>query len=76
MPRPEKCELFRNWSAVNQGTHRSEFFDDGAHRRTRIVERENGTVISAQPFVWGGDEPIQRRDATGATVDLYGYGWT
>jgi YD repeat-containing protein len=37
--------------AINQGTHRSEFSYDGGHRRTRIVEKENGAAVSDQPFI-------------------------
>lgn len=32
--------------------------------------------VTSQPFVWGGDEPIERRDAAGPTIDLFRYGWT
>ncbi len=59
--------------AINQGTHRSEFSYDGAHRRTRIVEKEDGTVVSDQPFIWFGNEIAERRTVTGSTGTTRAY---
>jgi len=53
--------------AINQGTHRSEFSYDGVHRRARIVEKENGSIVSHQLFIWDGKEIVERRTVTGAT---------
>jgi len=53
--------------AVNVGTHRSEFTYDGFDQRVRIVEKENGTIVSDQPFIWNGNQIAERRTVTGST---------
>ena len=59
--------------AINQGSHRSAFSYDGAHRRSRIIEKENGTVVSDQPFIWLGNEIGERRTVTGSTGTTRAY---
>ena len=55
-------------TAVNQGTHRSEFAYDGLSRRVRIIEKESGTLTSDKRFLWDGVTIAEERDGTGATV--------
>jgi RHS repeat-associated protein len=54
--------------AVNQGVLRSEFSYDGAGRRIRIVEKNNGVVTSDRRFVWCGRQMCEERDASGSVV--------
>jgi RHS repeat-associated protein len=62
------------WDARNQlvavtvGAHRSEFTYDGKHRRLRIVEKENSTIISDDRFVWDRDDIVERRDGASGLV--------
>jgi RHS repeat-associated protein len=64
--------------AINQATHRTEFAYDGQHRRVRIVERDNGSIVIDQYFLWDGDEIVERRagDGSDVTSRFYRYGWT
>ena len=55
-------------TAVNNGTHRSEFSYDGIDRRIRIVEKENSVVTTDTRFLWCGEELCEERDSTGATT--------
>lgn len=55
-------------TAINIGSHRSEFTYDGLGRRVRIVERSNGLVVADNYFLWCGAELCEERDGTGATV--------
>lgn len=55
-------------AAVVRGTKRSEFSYDGAGRRIRVVEKENGAVVQDRRFVWCGLQICEERDATGAIV--------
>ena len=62
------------WDAANrmvkitQGTHETEMTYDGLGRRVRIVEKENGTVVSDKRFVWAHVELVEERDGSGANV--------
>jgi RHS repeat-associated protein len=53
---------------------RSEVEYDGLGRRVRIVEQEDGMVVSDKRFLWCGFELCEERDATGATVTKRFYG--
>jgi RHS repeat-associated protein len=55
-------------TAINHGSHRSEFTYDGMGRRARIVEKESGAVVADNFFLWCGTELCEERDATGAAV--------
>ena len=55
-------------TAVNQGTHRSEFGYDGLGRRVRIVEKEGGAVVSGNYYLWCNNDICEVRDATGSAV--------
>jgi len=55
-------------TAVNQGTHRSEFTYDGWSHRVRIVEKDNAVVSSDSRFLWCGSTLCEERDGPGATV--------
>ena len=55
-------------TAVNQGTHRSEFTYDGWGQRMRIVEKDNAVLTSDRRFLWCGSTLCEERDATGASV--------
>jgi len=46
----------------------SEVTYDGLGRRVRIVEREDGVVVSDKRFVWCGRELCEERDGSGASV--------
>jgi len=59
-------------SAFNQGTHRTEFSYDGFGRRTRVVEKESGGVVSDRRYVWCATELCEERDG-GGTNDLKRY---
>ena len=60
--------------AINMGTNRSEFTYDGSGRRTQIVEKQNGSVVSTKKFLWCGTELCEERDSTGATVSKRFFG--
>ncbi|HLH57089.1 MAG TPA: RHS repeat-associated core domain-containing protein [Verrucomicrobiae bacterium] len=55
-------------SAINQGTHRSEFSYDAMNRRVRQVEKSNGLVVLDHYFLWCGDQVCEERDSTGGNV--------
>jgi len=46
----------------------TEFTYDGSGRRTQIVEKQNGSVVSTKKFLWCDKELCEERDAIGATV--------
>jgi RHS repeat-associated protein len=54
--------------AFSRATHRSEFSYDGYGRRTRIVEKENGNVVSDRRYLWCAFNLCEERDASGAVV--------
>ena len=51
-------------TAINQGTHRTEFTYDGTSRRAKIVEKDNGSVTGTKQFVWcpRDTQPSEERD--------------
>ncbi|MDB6037637.1 MAG: hypothetical protein JWM99_1478, partial [Verrucomicrobiales bacterium] len=53
---------------INKGAHRTEFAYDAYDRRTRIIEKENGAVVSDRRFVWIGLDLCEERDSSGANV--------
>jgi YD repeat-containing protein len=55
-------------SVINLGTNRSEFYYDGLGRRTQIIEKANGNVVSNNFYLWCGAEICEQRDSTGANV--------
>jgi RHS repeat-associated protein len=55
-------------AAVTKGSHRTEFAYDGFGRRTRIVEKDNGTVLTDRHFVWIGLDLCEEREADGTKV--------
>jgi RHS repeat-associated protein len=60
--------------AIEQGTHRTELQYDGFSRRTRIVEKENGSIVSNQRFMWVGTQLVEERDGTGGVTVKRFYG--
>lgn len=50
-------------TAVNIGTHRSEFTYNGLGQRVSIVEKDNGTVTSTTNLIWCLAEICEQRDA-------------
>ncbi|MBI3130542.1 MAG: transglycosylase SLT domain-containing protein [Acidobacteria bacterium] len=50
---------------VKKGSHTSEFEYDGLGRRTHIVEKENGVVVSDLRYLWVGNEIALEQDAQG-----------
>jgi RHS repeat-associated protein len=64
-------------SAINIGTHRSEFSYDGMDRRTRIVEKESGTVVNDKQLIWCPGSICEERDAsTGINKRFFAEGET
>ena len=69
------------WDAVNRLTainytvtnSRTEFAYDGLSRRTRIVEKSNGSVTSTKLFVWywGDQEPCEERNSNNAVTKCF-----
>jgi RHS repeat-associated protein len=55
-------------TAINNGTHRSEFTYDGLSRRARIVEKDNNVVTGDTRFLWCSEELCEERDSTGSTT--------
>lgn len=51
--------------------NRTEMEYDGLSRRVRMVEKENGTVVSDRRFLWDGLEIAEERDANGVVVKRY-----
>ncbi len=49
-----------------EGTHESAYEYDGASKRVRITEKENGTQTKDERFVWCGSKICQKR--SGSTV--------
>ena len=60
--------------AINQGTARTEFTYDGLGRRVRLVEKQNGSVVSTQSYLWEGLTIREQRDANGSTVNQRYFG--
>jgi RHS repeat-associated protein len=58
-------------TAINLGTHRTEFTYDGASRRGRIVEKDSGNVTSTKQFVWCGSEMCEERDGSNLVTKRY-----
>ena len=54
--------------AFNSGTNRSEFTYDGYGRRAKIVEKQNGTAVSTNYYLWRGTDLCEERNSTGGTV--------
>ncbi len=52
--------------AINNGTNRSEFTYNGLSQRTRIVERDSGSITSTKQLIWcaGDPQPSEERDAS------------
>lgn len=57
--------------AVIQGEHRSEFAYDGIGRRTQIIEKEGGNVISEKRFLWCGLELCEEHDSSGSVLKRF-----
>jgi RHS repeat-associated protein len=54
--------------ATNTGTARTQLYYDGFGRRVRIVEKNNGNVVSDSKYLWCGLSLCEARDSTGGTV--------
>jgi RHS repeat-associated protein len=67
-PRSYEWDAEGRMVAFTQATHRTEFSYDGYGRRTRIVEKENGSVVSQHRYVWIAYDLCEERDASGALV--------
>jgi RHS repeat-associated protein len=50
------------------GTHESAYEYDGASRRVKITEKENGVQTKQETFVWCGSRICQNRASNGSTV--------
>jgi RHS repeat-associated protein len=60
--------------AINQGTSRTEFTYDGLGRRARLVEKQNGSVVSTKSYLWEGLSISEQRDASGGTAQQRYFG--
>ncbi len=56
------------------GTHESAYEYDGASRRVKITEKENGTQTKQETFVWCGSKICQKRASNGSTVERNYFG--
>jgi RHS repeat-associated protein len=52
--------------AINYAAGRTEFTYDGLGRRVRVVEKQNGSVVSSLSYLWDGLSIREQRDASGA----------
>jgi RHS repeat-associated protein len=55
-------------TAINSGTNRSEFNYDGLGRRVQILEKQNGTPVTTNKFLWCQLELCEQRDWTGTNL--------
>jgi RHS repeat-associated protein len=66
------------WDARNQltavavGTFRTEFTYDGAQRRARVIEKENGSLVSSTDVIWCSSNICEER-STGGSVAIRAY---
>jgi RHS repeat-associated protein len=51
-------------TAIEEGTHRSEFTYDGIGRRIRIVEKDSNVVTSDVRYIWMGAEIVEERGSS------------
>jgi RHS repeat-associated protein len=61
-------------AAVVSGTHRSEFAYDGRDRRSRIVEKENGSTVRDAQLIWDGTTIAEERLSTGEVNRFFEHG--
>ncbi len=54
--------------SISQNGHETQFTYDGMGRRVQIVEKQGGSVVANNYFLWCWDELCEERDATGGTV--------
>jgi RHS repeat-associated protein len=59
---------YNQLSAVNMGTHRTEFTYDGRGLTVGSVQRENGVETTSERYVWCGESICEVRDGVGANV--------
>jgi RHS repeat-associated protein len=57
--------------AINRGTHRSEIIYNGKRERVRILEKDDGTIVSDKRFIWGDGLILEERDVSGAVLERY-----
>ncbi len=57
------------------GTHESAYEYDGASRRVRITEKENGTQTKQETFVWCGSQICQKRSGGAVVRSYFGQGF-
>lgn len=57
------------------GTHESSYEYDGASRRWRITEKENGTQTKQETFVWCGSRICQKRIGSTVVRSYFGNGF-
>ena len=61
-PRTFEWDARNRLTAVNQGTHRTEFAYNGLGQRVSVIEKENGTIQSNKRLVWVNSELAEERD--------------
>ena len=55
--------------AINRGmTNRTELVYDGFGRKVQIIEKQGGTAVSTNKYVWCGLQLCEERDSSGANV--------
>lgn len=57
------------------GTHESAYEYDGASRRWRITEKENGTQTKQETFAWCGSRICQKRSGSTVVRSYFGQGF-
>ena len=67
-------DLKNRLTAIVTGTHRTEYTYDGADRRVRVIEKENGSVTSDKRRVFYGLTLLEERAADNTTVLRRFYG--
>ena len=53
---------------ISNATQQIQISYDGLDRRTRMIARENGNVVSDRRYLWSGMQLCEERDASGALV--------
>jgi RHS repeat-associated protein len=67
-------DLKNRLTAIVTGTHRTEYTYDGADRRVRVIEKENGSVVSDTRRVFYRLSLLEERAANNTTVLRRFYG--
>lgn len=67
-------DLKNRLTAINTGTHRTEYTYDGSDRRVQVVEKNSGSVTSTLRYVYDGLTLLEERASNNTTVLRRFYG--